>query len=157
MNVMKQSLFAIVFTFALFQGAIAQTDQEITSIDEASRNIRNNLTNLQKIEKPKNSEGSTSVYVGDNEIKLIVVSENDAEMIKTVEWYFSKGELIYSEQKWIDAKTGKIFDFEKFYLVKGHLINWQKSDSPVNAKSTEFEDMETQLIMYATKLKKENG
>jgi hypothetical protein len=137
----------------LIQGIFAQTNkQQITDIDKARQEIRNNIQNFQKIEKVRDSTGSRYVYLKEKELQLITVNYRDKNVDKTVEWYFSNGQLIYSEQVWTEIKSNKTIDNEKFYLSNGHLISWTKEDIIVDNNSQEFMDVDAQLTTYASKL-----
>jgi len=143
-------------SFILTQGTYAQIyNQQITDIDKARREIKNNIQNFQKIEKIRDSTGSRYVYFKEKELQLITVFCEDKNIDKSVEWYFSNGQLIYSEQIWTDTKSSKTIDNEKFYLSNGHLIAWTKENNPVDNTSQEFKDVDVQLFTYAEKIKED--
>src|SRR5438045_7079970 len=106
--------------------AFAQ-DQEIKNIDKYTSDLNINLCAFQKIEKYKEDIESRYVYSKDNEIQLITLKYTENNIEKNVAWYYSKGQLIYSEQTWVDVSTKKILDHQKFYLSDGHLVSWMKN------------------------------
>lgn len=152
---MKKIFFSIL-SLVLTHGVFAQMNkQQIADIDKARQEIKSHIADLNKIEKSKKENGYRNIYTKDKELILTTVYFKDQNINKNVEWYFSKGQLIYSEQIWKDDKTEKIIDNQKSYLVNGQLMAWIKMDSIVNNNSQEFKDLGTQLVAYALKLKED--
>ena len=151
-----KSLFYSLTFLLITTEVLAQTDAQLTSIDKIQLEIKNNIANFQKVEKFKNNNlGYRYVYLKDKEIQLITLLAKDGSIDKNVEWYFSKGQLIYSQQIWTDTTTGKIVDNEKFYLSNGQLIAWINGEKTIDNSSQEFKDANNQLIAYIDKLKQD--
>jgi hypothetical protein len=150
-------LITILFS-TLTQGLSGQTiGFQLNKIDSLKEKIAIELPTYSKLEKISNKTGLRFIYTKDNELKLIIVFTVDNNIAKNVEWYFSNGELIYSEQKWIDNSTGKIINNEKFYLSDGHLIAWKYTDNNfVEKDSEEFKVMDKKIVNYGELLIKEN-
>ena len=74
-----------------------------------------------------------------------------------MEWYFSNGHLIYSQQIWTDIETKEVIDNQKYYLNDQHMIAWIKFENKtVDNASQEFKDMDADLVAYGIKLIEEN-
>lgn len=136
--------------------SLAQTNSQIGDIDKTRQEIKDNIATFRKVERVKNdSIGYRFVYFKDTELKLITILAKDGDIDKNVEWYFSKGQLIYTQQIWTNRTTGQILDNENFYLSNGQLIAWINADKTVDNTSQEFKDTNTQLIAYIDKVKQE--
>lgn len=135
--------------------------QQMKNIDKIKHEILKNIGTYQKIEKFKDSTGYRDVFIKDKELQLVIVDfkdKQDADKLidKKVEWYFSKGELIFSQQIWTDLKSDKIVDNERFYICNGHLIKWFKFKNWMDKNEQEFKDADRKLVEYAIKLKEES-
>lgn len=147
---MKKYILIIVTSFAISQSAYSQTnDQRIENIEKTIKEIKNNLNKYQKVEKLNDNNGIKYVYKDGNELKIISLVVNDSETNKSVEWYFANGQLIYSQQIWIDQKSNEIIDNEKCYLISGQLIAWTKNNKTVDTTTEEFKKVNSELQAYA--------
>jgi hypothetical protein len=156
---MKKYLLVIAISFVLIQRVCSQTGETQTSnIDKVRQEIKNNINNYQKIENIQTKTGFRSTYKKGKELKLIVVEVKDSIGLgkcldKKVEWYFSKGYLIYSEQIWTDLEANKIVDHQKLYLDDKHLISWIKNENQsLDINSKEFKETEATLMAYGVTL-----
>lgn len=156
---MKKYYLIIFAIFSLIQGLIGQPDTlQLDKIDSLKINTLKNLPSFTKLVKVNNETGNRIVYLKNNDLKLITVYSKDNNIEKNVEWYFSDGELIYSEQKWIDLTTGKVINNEKIYVSNGHLIACEKTNGKfVDQDSDEFKDLDKRFAEYGEKLEKENN
>jgi hypothetical protein len=156
---MKNYFFAILIGIALIISACAKSDQQLMlSIDNVRIGIKNNIASLTKVEKFKDSTGYRYAYFKEKDLQLITVYFKDQNIDKNVEWYFSNGKLIYSEQTWINTELGQIVDNEKYYLDDNRLIAWVKTDkSLVDKTSHEFIEVDSKLPVYGEKLQKDNN
>ncbi len=163
---MKKYLITLVLGCIIMQGLFAQSEnQKIIEIDKTKLEIRNNISTLHKVVEVQDSAGYRYSYYNANGLTLISIYYKDKNIDKYVDWYFSNGQMIYTELTWTDNVTNKLIDNEKFYLSDGHMINWLKSGTkPVDITSKEFKQMDTLLVAYggeletryADKLKKSN-
>ena len=169
---MKNNFLAIATILLLTQGTYSQSEpkpkgdivgllvksdeEQITSIDKITQEIKANLSSYTKSEKVKDNSGYSYVYTKQNELQLIVAFYKDKDVDKNVEWYFRYGRLIYSEQIRTDKATNKIVDNEKFYLDNEHLFAWFKSGKKVDVNSPEFKKTADELTAYADKLRADN-
>jgi hypothetical protein len=158
----KNYIIALVTVIALTPEVYSQTDQDqIVDIDKTRKEIVKNIDSYRQTENNKDSVSYRYVYREGNDLKLIMIEYKDRRyggkyIDKKVEWYFSKGHLIYSEQTWTDIPSGKLVDNEKCYLNDQHLIAWIKFENKtVDKTSREFIDADTQLVAYGVKLQKE--
>ncbi len=136
------------------QGAIGQNHKQVVSdIDKIIQEIKKNNTSFQKIEKLKDSTGYRYLYLKGDDLQLVRVFFKDEHIDKKIEWYFSKGQLIYSQQIWKDNTTGKTIDNQKCYLNNEQLITWIKSGSAVDPSTKEFKEVSAGLSAYASKMK----
>ena len=150
---MKNYFSILILSFALTQSVFAQTDKkQIIDIEKAIQDIKNNIGSFQKIEKYNDNSGHKYYFVKDKQLQLVTVDFQDDNINKKVEWYFSNGKLIYSEQIWTDTKSKNIIDNERFYLSNDKLISWIKESQAVENNSREFQDTNTQLALYGEKL-----
>jgi len=130
--------------------------QQISSIEKEAKEIKGNINKYKKTEKFKDETGNKYVYKHNNELKFVSVYFEDTDANKTVEWYFTNGQLLYSHKVWTDKKTNKVVTNEKCFLHGGHLVGWTKDDNPVEVTSEEFERISQELIAYGTKLIEES-
>ena len=151
---MKTCFFLLVASL-IFTKSFAQTDSlQIADINKIKQEIKDSVPTFQMIEKATDPGGGyRHAYLKNNSVVLTIIYHRDQNIDKYVEWYFSGGQLIYSEQIWTNVKTGKIVDNEKFYLVGGRLFAWIKMDgSAINKSSKQFRDFDSGLETYAIKL-----
>lgn len=151
---MKKYLLTILTSFAITQGIYSQTDKkQIADIEKVTKEIKNNIGKYKKTEELKDSVGNSRyIYKDGNELKLVTIYFQDTDANKNVEWYFTNGQLIYSQQTWTDKKTNKVVDNQKCYLSSGHLITWVKNDKLVDTNSEEFKKVGVDLPVYGTKM-----
>ncbi len=153
---MKQIILLIIASFVLTHGSFTQTEnQQVFDINQEVQKIKNNIQEFEKIEKFKDSTGYRYVYLKDNEVQIISVLFIDENIHKKVEWYFSNGELIYSEKIWTNIDSNIVIENELCYLGGRKLILWTKGNDVVDDTSKEFKDFESELITYCDKLSKE--
>ena len=154
---MKKAVFLIFTSLVLTQGIFAQADkQKIAGIEKTRMEIRKNITTLRKIEKSKDIHGYRDIYLKGKELQLTIVDYKDQDTDKYVEWYFSGGKLIYSEELWTNIKTSKIVNDQKYYFENDQMIAWiKKDDKMVDPKSKEFKILSQQLVIYSGSLKGE--
>ena len=148
----------VVTLIAFFSWTVsinAQTEtQPMADIDKAVKEIKSSRNTYQKIEKINTSDGMRLVFLKDKELKLIVVKALEPNTEKDVEWYYVKGQLVYTETNWVDVKTKATVFHEKCYLNNGHLIAWVNSKNEhVDNFSAEFKKMDTDLVAYGEKIK----
>jgi len=129
------------------------TAATLMNIDKLKDQIKSKIQEYQKIEKFKDNTGSRYLFVKDNQLQMVTVSFKENNIDKNVEWYFSDGQLIYSEQVW--KESDKKINQEKFYLNNNHLIGWLKDGKKVSKRSSEFQTTEGDLVAYGVKLKNE--
>ena len=152
-------LLVILTSYIFIQGVNSQTiNQQIADVDKIRIEIKNNLDNYQKIDSFKDSTGYRYEYKMDSELILIMIEYKDRRdpekyISKKVEWYFSNGYLIYSEQSWTDIATSKLVDSQKCYLNDQHMFAWIKFENEtVDNTTQEFKAMDAQLVAYGIKL-----
>lgn len=155
----------LVINFVLTQEVYSQARKKqnsllIANIEKTIQETKYNLDSFQKIEKINDTSSYRQIYKQGKELKLISIENKDMRdsgkyIDKKVEWYFSNGQLIYSEQIWTDITTDKIIDTQKFYLHDQHLISWIKIENKiVDDTSQEFKDFDAEMTAYEIKLKK---
>lgn len=156
---MKKYFITSILFITFISGGFAQADQQqISTIDKTRREIKGDMPNLQKIDTIRNNAGSRDVYSKDKELKLVIINAKDNEhnINKYVEWYFSGGHLIYCEQHWTNFVTGTIVNSEKFYLSGTQMIDWIKTgDVHVDASTDGYKNMQATLLAYGVKLETE--
>ena len=142
----------------LIQVACVKPDEKkMLDIDKLKENIKNNLSSLKMVEKYKDRFCYRNAYFNNNDLQLITVCFKDRQIDKNVEWYFIKGQLIYSEQTWTIREAKQVINNEKFYINDRHLIAWLKTDNkPVDKTSQEFKVFESKLVEYGDELIKDN-
>lgn len=164
---MKKLLFGAIIILFLYQVVISQVilkpyKEQIADIDKKRQEIRNNISNYRQTQNHTDSNGYSYVYKQDTALKLIMIEYKDRRdtgkyIDKKVEWYFSNGHLIYSEQIWTDIATGKLVDNQKFYLDDRHMIAWIKFDNEaIDITSQEFIDIDAKVVLYGKKLMEKN-
>lgn len=127
---------------------------KINEIDKAIQVVKSELRFLKKIERANSKDGTSYVFLQDNELKLITIKAIEPTTEKNVEWYFIDGELAYCETNWFDLNSMNTIFNEKCYLNKGHLILWTNSrDNSIDSASDEFKKMEVNLVAYGVKIK----
>jgi len=127
--------------------------EQIAGIEKMKQVIVDKLDSYTKIEKYKDSISSKYYFFQDKELKLVVLKTIDNKLEKRVSWYFANGQLIFSEQIWIDDKTNRIINHEQFYTHSGHLIAWIKTDNTKeDTSSTGFKYIDKNLGAYAEEL-----
>jgi hypothetical protein len=155
---MKNLYLTIIVIFSISSRLIGQTDQiQLDKTKSVKESIKKEIPSLTKIEKIKNDDGEKFVYLKNQEIVLITVHSRDKNIDKYVEWYYSKNELFYSEQTWINSSTGEIINNEKFYLLNRQLIALQNTDQTFETKdSDKFKTLNAQLAEYGSSLINQN-
>ena len=151
---MKNYFFFLLACF-VFTKSFAQTDSiQIVIINKTKQEIKDSVPSYQMLEKATDpSGGYRHAYLKNGTVALTVIYHRDGYIDKNVEWYFSDGKLIYSEQIWTNVKTGEIVDDEKFYLRDGRLFAWIKTNSKfVDKESRQFKNFDSGLEAYAIKL-----
>jgi hypothetical protein len=152
---MKKYFFTVLVSVALIHCIYSQTNsQQLATIDKTTAEIKNNLKNYQKIEKVNDSISSKYVYKDDNEVRLMTVSYKEIDVNKTVEWYFSNGEIIHTQQTWTSSLFKTMDSNEKCYFDKGHLIAWTRNNIPADPNSQEFKDLEISWAKTVEEIKK---
>ena len=153
---MKKHFFFLLAIFSMMQGFAQSDSVRIIDIDKTIQEIKNDTT-IHMVEKAKEQGGGyRHAYIKDKELKRTTVYHRDQNTDKSVEWYFSNGQLIYSEQIWTIIKSQKIVDDEKFYLADGHLFAWIKMNGKyVDKDSKQFKGFEDGLEGYIIKLKED--
>ena len=150
---MKKYFLTIITSFAITQGVHSQiAQQQIAYIEKETKEIKNNITKYQKIEKQDSLGNSNCIYKNNGELKLKKVYYQDTDANKNVEWYFANGELIYSQKIWTDKKTNNVIENEKCYLNNNHLIEWTKNGKSVDSTSEEFKRVSADLPAYGISL-----
>jgi hypothetical protein len=152
---LKRCVFFFLTCLTIATG-FAQTDSlQILEINKTKQEIKDSLPTYKMVEKDTDPGGGyRHAYILNNEVVLTIIYHRDGNIDKYVEWYFSKGELIFSEQTWTNATTEKIVDNEKFYLREGRLFAWiKKDDRFVDPDSKPFKNFDSGLEAYAIKLK----
>jgi hypothetical protein len=156
---MKKYFIAVVIFNSFISGVFAQADpQQISNINKTRKEIKSDVPNFQKIDTIRNSSGSRDAYSNGKELKLVIITAKDNEhnINKYTEWYFSDGHLIYCEQLWTNNVTGTTINHEKFYLSGTQMIDWIKTgDKHVDALTDGYKKMESTLIAYGEKLETE--
>lgn len=137
----------------LFYGIFFQSEDRISNIDKARQEIDAVLESCYKIEKQNDSLGTRYIYVKDNELQLITFEYKDKKIYKKTEWYFQKGQLIFSEQIVKNNLTNKLADDQKFYVNNNHLLAWFKFESKVDPASAEFKIVDDKLFIETDRLK----
>ena len=150
---MKHTSVLIFFTFLLTNQLFSQAEKPDTSdIHATILDTRRNIAQYKKVEKVHTPTDEKFVYKDGEEIKLITIRTTDKGIEKNVAWFYSKGQLIYTEQYWLDPVTAKITDNEKFYLHKGQLIAWVNTENKlVDNSSSEFRTLESSLNKFGPK------
>ena len=148
--------FTFLFLICGFAGtSFAQTDSlQILEINKVKTQIKDSISTYQELDKAEEAGGGyRHAYLKNKELVLTIIYHNEQNIDKYVEWYFSNGQMLYSEQIWTNTKTGKIVDDEKFYFVDGRLFAWIKMDGRhVNKDSRPFKNFDSGLEAYAIKL-----
>lgn len=155
---------ALLFNQSIYSQDISQYNsaltpqpvKEITSINKIKEEIKSNLSDFKKVQKSKDSTGYRNAYFKEKKLQLVSAFYNDTSTIKHVDWYFQKGQLIFSEQLWTDVKTKDTLNRERFYLQNERLIAWFKFDQPVDRKSVAFKKVDSKMSDYIKDLKLDN-
>lgn len=133
-----------------------QPVQEITSINKIKDEIKSNINDFKKVQKANDTTGYRNAYFKGKKLQLVSAYYRDTSTVKLVDWYFQKGQLIFSEQLWTDVKTKDTLNRERFYLQNERLIAWFKFDQPVDRKSVAFKKVDSKMRDYIKDLKLDN-
>ncbi len=150
---MNKLSFVLFFLLILFvESQNLSLDSKF--IDGRVLSIKSNLINCKVIEKSKTERGSKLIYLQNDAVQLITVSDKANWHTKEVAWYFENGQLLFSEQKTTDINSKAITNNEKFYFQEGHLKAWINMDNHlVDDTSEAFRYMDTEIIEFASSLK----
>ena len=70
-------------------------------------------------------------------------------------WILEENRLIFAGQEWLNVKTNRIVDIQKFYLENQSLIGWLTNNSFVASNSVAFTETAKELQDYIPKLLKQ--
>ena len=115
--------------------------------------IKEHLSDFEKVVDYKDSIAEKLIYHKDSVVQLIVVDEKQNGLNKHVEWFFKDGQLFFSEQIWINPKTGRREDHQKAYYVDGALSLWIKNDLNIDKYSPEFKEYSSKIAEFIVNFK----
>lgn len=155
---MKKAIQLLILLISFSFRITAQTDSvQIEKIKASVNEIRNNIQNLNKIEKFRDSAGTRNMYFKDKALQVVIAEAQEHNTRKKIEWFFINDQMIYCEQKWIVLPDNHIFNSEKIYVHNGHIIRWIRTDgSSTPPSSPEFKETDFYLNEYGMTLLKES-
>lgn len=155
---MKKKILSLLLVFMFGGTAYSQTNETgITEIKKTVSEIKSNLYNYQKIHKTLDSINDKYIYLKGKDVQLITIKTTDAGIEKNVAWYYSQGQLIYTEQFWVDLHSKTVFDNETCYLQQGHLIAWVNNENEfMDTHSADFKSLDMKLGSFGQKWKEES-
>lgn len=150
---MKKTILTILCGLLFTTGLFSQVGRTDTiDIHKAVQEIKANKGKYQEVEKVHTVTDDKYVYLKGNETKLITIKTLYNGIEKHVSWFYSNGQLIYTEQLGIDPASKKIVDNEKCYLRNGQLIAWVNTDNKlVDNSSSDFKTLESSLNKFGPK------
>lgn len=134
---------------------LTMDDAQIIAINKMVDEIKSGMNTFKKVEKVKNKTGYNHGYFKDGGLQLIRAYYKDTITEKNVDWYFKKGQLVFSMKVWTDVKTKDTLDYERFFLSNERLIAWFKFDQSVDRSKEGFRKVSAKMRDYIGDLKLE--
>lgn len=125
-------------------------NNNIRQVTELKRQIDSEIINYTKIEEIKNDSCSKDLFLEDGMLKLVLVTVNEGDILKTVSWYFNNDQIIYAEQWWMNEIDNIVYNSEKLYVFDNQLVAWEKTGNGwQDENSAEFKETERKIIEYS--------
>ena len=145
----------------VLDGVYIKGDSEIVKyIDEIRAETLSKINSYQKSYEKEvvdnDSVGFQYVFKQDKKLKLVTLVVMDGDVEKRVSWYYDQGQLVFTDQIWINNVTNEITSHQKCYEDNGHLIAMINTDNqPIAATSDEYKYVDKELGSYGAKLKEQ--
>ncbi len=149
----------LLYTLLLFQLTInihaQKVDDRIQKIDEHCNQIIRQLSTCSHSVVMSDSQGNRINYACFGTTKVITIKVQQDSILKNVIWILEENRLIFAGQEWLNVKTNRIVDIQKFYLENQSLIGWLTNNSFVASNSVAFTETAKELQDYIPKLLKQ--
>jgi hypothetical protein len=131
------------------------TAKMVFGIDTLIKKIAKDSASYRRITAEMDINTYRCYYLKDKDLKIVHADFISDTSKITVEWYFDKDYLIYSEQDWYNMILGgKLTMATKMYLNNENLIGYlSSSHGEYDPASEEFRELAEGLKDYARQLK----
>lgn len=149
-----RSLFFLLGIFTLLN--LHSQNMSIGEIDKHVELTRQHIEELEEVKRFDTDTAKRTLYFKGKELKVVAVRGKSDKIEKSVQWYFHKRSLLYTETNWSDSTTGRQLFTERTYHNNGDLIAWINSENSfVDSSSPEFNKLDRELRAYATQIRDE--
>ena len=154
-----RKLFFVSTLFFITVVSFAEKTDPVADLTISVEQIEKNLVNYEVDTIFSDSLSSQISYTDKKaqvEVVMVQLVDVASRTFKTVKWYFKAGELIHTEQKWVDFTSQNVVNLEKTFWWKRQLIQWTKTDgSTADPNSYSFLEFRNALLNYSDKLRHE--